>query len=104
MLLPYVLEFNGDACPDRFRDMGRAFGLEMNGMSDEEAVAKVVEAVRSLAIRLNIPQHNRNFGGKEYYKIYVVTDNGNQTIFEQTTENDVKSLKTIELVREYCDW
>jgi lactaldehyde reductase len=65
LLLPYVLEFNGQACPDRFRDMGRAFGLEMDGTTDEEAVQKVVEAVRSLAIRLNIPQHIRNVGGKE---------------------------------------
>ena len=65
LLLPYVLEFNGDACPERYRDMGRAFGLEMDGISDEEAVARVVEAVRSLAIRLNIPQHIRNIGGKE---------------------------------------
>ena len=27
LLLPYVLEFNGEVCPDRFRDMGREFGL-----------------------------------------------------------------------------
>lgn len=65
LLLPYVLEYNGKVCPDRFRDMGNAFGLNMNGLSDEEAVKKVADAVRELAIRLNIPQHIRDIGGKE---------------------------------------
>lgn len=65
LLLPYVLEFNGKVCPDRFRNMGTSFGLDMNNTSDEEAVSKVVKAVRDLAIRLNIPQHISEIGGKE---------------------------------------
>lgn len=65
LLLPYVLEFNGKVCPDRFRNMGTSFGLDMNNTSDEEAVIKVVKAVRDLAIRLNIPQHISEIGGKE---------------------------------------
>lgn len=65
LLLPYVLEFNGKVCPDKFRNMGASFGLEMNNTSDEEAVSKVVKAVRDLAIRLNIPQHISDIGGKE---------------------------------------
>ena len=65
LLLPYVLEWNGVACPDRYREMGEAFGLDMSNTSDKEAVEKVVEAVRNLAIRLNIPQHIKDIGGKE---------------------------------------
>lgn len=65
LLLPYVMEWNGRVCPDRFRDMGEAFGLDMRGTSDEEAVNKVVETIRNLAIRLNIPQHISEIGGKE---------------------------------------
>jgi len=65
LLLPYVLEYNGVVCPDRFRDMGRAFGLNMDNLSDEEAVKKVADAVRKLALKLNIPQHIRDVGGKE---------------------------------------
>ena len=65
LLLPYILEYNGEVCPDRYRDMGRAFGLDMDGLNDKEAVAKVVNAVRDLAIRLNIPQHISEVGGKE---------------------------------------
>ena len=65
LLLPYILEYNGEVCPDRYRDMGRAFGLDMDGLSDQEAVKRVVNAVRDLAIRLHIPQHISEIGGKE---------------------------------------
>ena len=65
LLLPYILEWNGKVCPKRFKDMGEAFGLDMNGLSDDEMVAKVVAAVRELAVRLNIPQRISEIGGKE---------------------------------------
>lgn len=65
LLLPYILEYNGEVCPDRFREMGKAFGLDMEGLDDKAAVAKVVDAIRALAVRLNIPQHISDIGGKE---------------------------------------
>ena len=45
--------------------MGKAFGLDMEGLTGKDAVMKVVNAVRDLAIRLNIPQHISEVGGKE---------------------------------------
>lgn len=65
LLLPYILEWNGEVCPERFKAMGEAFGLDMNGLTDQEIVSKVVEAVRDLSIRLHIPQHISEIGGKE---------------------------------------
>lgn len=65
LLLPYVLEYNGVACPDKFRDIGRAFGLEIDRLSDEEVVENVVDAIRKLSIRLNIPQHISDIGGNK---------------------------------------
>ena len=62
LLLPHVLRFNGKVCPDLFRNMGNAFGLEMNGLSDEEAVNKVADAVKDLAIKLHIPQTLKEIG------------------------------------------
>ena len=56
LLLPYVLKFNGEICPDLFVNMGNAFGLDMNGLEGMEAVNKVVDAVRDLAIKVGIPQ------------------------------------------------
>ena len=65
LLLPYVLEWNGKACPDRYRSMAVVFGLNVKGKSDSEVVKMVADAVRALAIRLNIPQHISEIGGKE---------------------------------------
>ena len=62
LLLPHVLKFNGQVCPELFRNMGRAFGLDMDSLSDEEAVNKVVNAVKELSKRLNIPQTLRELG------------------------------------------
>ena len=65
LLLPYVLEWNGKVCPDRYRDMAGAFKIDVTAMSDDEVVMAVVDAVRQLAMKLNIPQHISEIGGKE---------------------------------------
>ena len=62
ILLPHVLKFNGQVCPELFRNMGRAFGLNMDYATDEEAVNKVVNAVQELSRKLNIPQTLREVG------------------------------------------
>ena len=66
LFLPYVLEWNGVVCPDRFRTMGtKCFDLDMTNVSDEEAVAMVVKAIRDLETRLGVPQHMNEVGAKQ---------------------------------------
>lgn len=63
LLLPHVLRFNGQVCPELFRNMGKAFNLEnMDDLNDEEAVEKVVEAVAELSKNLKIPQTLKEIG------------------------------------------
>lgn len=62
LLLPHVLKFNGKVCPELFRNMGNAFGLDMKDTTDEEAVDKVVDAVKKLSIKLHIPQTLKEIG------------------------------------------
>lgn len=62
LLLPHVLKFNGEVCPDLYRNMGAAFGLDMSNTTEEEAVDKVVEAVRELSLSLGIPQTLKEIG------------------------------------------
>lgn len=49
ILLPYVIEFNFDAVPDRYRDIGQAMGLEMGGMAPAEVKSALVSALFHLA-------------------------------------------------------
>lgn len=65
VLLPYVMRYNGEVCPDRFVDMGRAFGLDMNGVTGIDAVMKVVNAIQELNQKLGIPAHLKEVGVKE---------------------------------------
>ncbi|WP_410515254.1 iron-containing alcohol dehydrogenase [Paenibacillus sp. BR2-3] len=55
MLLPYVMEFNMDACPQKFADIARALGEDVSTVSVQEAAQKAVEAVRRLATEVGIP-------------------------------------------------
>ena len=65
VLLPYVMRYNGEVCPDRFVDMGRAFGLDMYGVTGMDAVMKVVNAIQDLNQKLGIPAHLKEVGVKE---------------------------------------
>ena len=62
LLLPHVLRFNGQVCPELFRNMGKAFNLDMDNLTDEEAVDRVVEAVAELSKNLGIPQTLKEIG------------------------------------------
>lgn len=62
LMLPHVLRFNGRICPELFKNMGQAFGLDMYDLTDDEIVEKVVSAVASLSQRLGLPQRLRDIG------------------------------------------
>jgi alcohol dehydrogenase len=49
ILLPYVIEFNFDAVPERYREIAKAMGLEISGMAASEVKAAMVAALLQLA-------------------------------------------------------
>ncbi len=65
ILLPYVLEFNGEVCENLFRNMGTAFGFDMTHLSGKEAVERVVEAIKELSRKIGIPQTLEEIGVRE---------------------------------------
>jgi alcohol dehydrogenase class IV len=48
ILLPYVIEFNFPAAPDRYREIGKAMGLDMDGMASRDALSALVAAINHL--------------------------------------------------------
>lgn len=62
LLLPYVMEYNGEACVQKFEEIGTAIGLDMNALTRQEIIDKVVKAVRDLGKRLDIPEHLSDIG------------------------------------------
>lgn len=65
LLLPYVLEYNGEVAYEKYVKIGEAFGISMDGFSKEEIIQKIVHSVRNLAIELNIPQQLRELNVNE---------------------------------------
>jgi len=55
IMLPYVMEYNVTACPDRFADVAQAMGEETAGLSLTEKADKSVAAVRRLSKDVGIP-------------------------------------------------
>lgn len=65
LLLPVVMEFNAPAALDKYVDIAKAMNVYTFGMGREEAARAVVEAVKSLAMRVGIPQHLSELGIEE---------------------------------------
>src|ERR1022692_4521398 len=60
--LPYVMEFNYVAEPERFVDVARALGESVDGLPRLAAAARAVSAGRDLARDVGIPRGLSEFG------------------------------------------
>ena len=49
ILLPYTVEFNFEAVPDRYREIANSMGLEMSGMTPTKVKSALVAALMQLA-------------------------------------------------------
>lgn len=97
ILLPHVLKFNGSVCPDLFRNMGNAMGLSMEGLTEEETIDEVVEAVRVLSINLGIPQTLREIGVPEE----MIPALANQAINDICTSGNPREVTVDDIINIY---
>ena len=65
ILLPHVEEFNLIGNANRFRDIAKAMGENIDGLSTMEAARKAIAAIRQLSEQVGIPQNLRSLGVKE---------------------------------------
>lgn len=65
VLLPHVQMFNSQIAAARLRDCAAAMGVNVAGMTDSEGAEACIDAIRSLAQRVNIPAGLRELGVKE---------------------------------------
>jgi alcohol dehydrogenase len=55
ILLPFVMDFNKDACVGKFADIAVALGENVDGKTPEEAAQVAVDAVKKLSVDVGIP-------------------------------------------------
>ena len=97
ILLPHVLKFNGEVCPELFRNMGKAIGLNMDDLNDEAAVEKVVNAVVELSNKLKIPQTLREIGIQEE----MIPTLANQAINDICTAGNPREVTVEDIISLY---
>ena len=65
ILLPHVEEFNLIGNANRFRDIAKAMGENIDGLSTMDAARKAIAAIRQLSSQVGIPERLRDLGVKE---------------------------------------
>jgi alcohol dehydrogenase class IV len=65
LFLPYVMEYNLPACPERLAAVAQLLGEEVEGLSEWEAGNLAVEAVQRLKKEIGIPMRLRDLGVEE---------------------------------------
>ena len=65
ILLPYVMEYNGEVCFERFREVLIGLGIDAANMTKEEVIARMVAEIRELSAKVGITQSVSDVGGKE---------------------------------------
>ncbi|MCU8151569.1 L-threonine dehydrogenase [Vibrio vulnificus] len=64
ILLPHVQRYNAQVCPERLRDVAKAMGVNVEGMSAEQGADAAIEAIVQLAKDVGIPTGIRELGAK----------------------------------------
>ena len=57
LLPPTIMEWNMPACLDKYPAIAEAMGVDISGMTKEEAAQAACDAVKALSIKVGIPQH-----------------------------------------------
>lgn len=55
LLLPYVEEFNSVVCEEKFKNIAQALGRNVEGLTVTEAKNEAIQALKEMAVKLNIP-------------------------------------------------
>ena len=97
LLLPHVLKYNGVVCPELYRNMGASFGLDMTNTTDEEAVDKVVNAVKDLSKKIGIPQTLREIDVPEE----MIPTLAKQAINDACTPGNPRSVTVEDIIDIY---
>jgi len=64
ILLPHVQRYNAQVCPERLRDVAKAMGVDVEGMTAEQGANAAIDAIVDLAKDVGIPAGIKELGAK----------------------------------------
>jgi lactaldehyde reductase len=65
LLLPIVMQYNMEFAIDKYSDIAKAMGVNIDGLSKQEAGQAAVDAVKALAVKVGIPEKLRDLNVTE---------------------------------------
>ena len=65
IMLPHTMRYNAEACADRLAIIADAMGIDVSGMTDDEAAHAAADRVESMRRSLGIPDRLRDVGVPE---------------------------------------
>lgn len=65
LLLPIVMQYNATSAIDKYSDIAKAMGVNIDGLSKEAAAQATVDAVKALAAKVGIPEKLRDLNVTE---------------------------------------
>ena len=97
ILLPHVMRFNGSACPELFRNMASAMGINIDKLNDEEVVEEIANSITKLSQALSIPQTLKEIGVPEE----MIPALANQAINDICTAGNPKDVTVEDIINIY---
>lgn len=98
ILLSHVMEFNLEACPERYAAIAVAMGIDINGMTPVEAGQAAIAAVRSLRRTIGLSRRLADFGIREEM-IPVLCENAMRDACMATNPREPTHEEIAELLR-----
>lgn len=65
LLLPIVMQYNAESALDKYCDIAKAMGVNIDGLSSAAAAQAAVDAVKALAVKVGIPEKLRELNVTE---------------------------------------
>lgn len=98
ILLPYVEAFNLISNLNRFRDIARAMGENVEGLSTDDAAVKAILAIQRLSRQVGIPQDLKQLGVQPK-DFAIMAENAKKDVCQLTNPRKASQKEVEELFR-----
>ncbi len=98
ILLPYVEMYNKQVVPERFAEIAKAMGENIEGLTQEEAADRAIDAIKKIAADIGIPSGLKELGAREE-DLELLAENTMQDICRLTNPRELSKEDIIEIYR-----
>lgn len=102
ILLPYVESFNLISNLNRFRDIAKAMGESVDGLSTDDAAVKAIKAIQRLSAQIGIPQNLKALGVKPE-DFSIMAENAKKDVCQLTNPRKASQKEVEEIFQKAYD-